>query len=550
MKHISILSVLLAGAMLLTSVPAHAVTADEPASAAAASIEISNALPYSFEELLDVDDENFLSNPDISEHIKRAFMRIRACERNGEPRLIFRLDDRIIFRSTSTPERKTEVCHYLGIPESMVSEIGTFNGYGGEFPLYLKFNKDLDAYTANRAVIWLTFQSTIAAMQHNYGNFPNDGVIGGSGYDIEDWKSYYDIPYTFEEFLALDDAAFLSDQDVPEKVKKVYQEIRGEEGLLFTTVALDLENGVTLPDDPGTEAFRHEWLELLGIPEEIVASVRVSEMYQKEVVLRLRHYAPEDTYKGYSMPYVYDKAVFFMMYQPAIGQVIFDTTEYYYPNTAKNWDYYAKQDDYAVYCEYCERFGIQAADTLPGEQEQTLVRDEMGLCRNVFDLYLGSQVLSSEDETDLHQKGAAYFGFPESWSREIHSPLEIAQYKRNSMIVYLRKNAAETRHFEENYIDRLRAELTIWNSEFAKEYAIESIRMEEINVITGGMDSPGHVTLDNTIDIMDVIAVNKFLLGMKELEVGAQTNADLNGNGTVDGDDALLLLKMVLGIKD
>ena len=183
MKHISILSVLLAGAMLLTSVPAHAVTADEPASAAAASIEISNALPYSFEELLDVDDENFLSNPDISEHIKRAFMRIRACERNGEPRLIFRLDDRIIFRSTSTPERKTEVCHYLGIPESMVSEIGTFNGYGGEFPLYLKFNKDLDAYTANRAVIWLTFQSTIAAMHHNYGHFPNDGVIGGSGYD-------------------------------------------------------------------------------------------------------------------------------------------------------------------------------------------------------------------------------------------------------------------------------------------------------------------------------------------------------------------------------
>lgn len=74
--------------------------------------------------------------------------------------------------------------------------------------------------------------------------------------------------------------------------------------------------------------------------------------------------------------------------------------------------------------------------------------------------------------------------------------------------------------------------------------------MEEINVITGGMDSPGHVTLDNTIDIMDVNAVNKFLLGMKELEVGAQTNADLNGNGTVDGDDVLLLLKMVLGIKD
>ena len=38
MKHISILSVLLAGAMLLTSVPAHAVTADEPASAADAAV--------------------------------------------------------------------------------------------------------------------------------------------------------------------------------------------------------------------------------------------------------------------------------------------------------------------------------------------------------------------------------------------------------------------------------------------------------------------------------------------------------------------------------
>jgi hypothetical protein len=44
--------------------------------------------------------------------------------------------------------------------------------------------------------------------------------------------------------------------------------------------------------------------------------------------------------------------------------------------------------------------------------------------------------------------------------------------------------------------------------------------------------------------------VNKFILGVKELDNDAQENADINGNGQVESEDSLAILKAVLGIAD
>ena len=54
--------------------------------------------------------------------------------------------------------------------------------------------------------------------------------------------------------------------------------------------------------------------------------------------------------------------------------------------------------------------------------------------------------------------------------------------------------------------------------------------------------------LDNsgTIDIMDVIKINKFLLGSATLTPDEKTAADVNGNGDVDSTDSLNILKYVV----
>jgi hypothetical protein len=56
----------------------------------------------------------------------------------------------------------------------------------------------------------------------------------------------------------------------------------------------------------------------------------------------------------------------------------------------------------------------------------------------------------------------------------------------------------------------------------------------------------GDINLDKKVDIMDVIALNKFLLGSSELKAQASANADMNGDKKVQSDDALYILKLAL----
>ncbi len=56
----------------------------------------------------------------------------------------------------------------------------------------------------------------------------------------------------------------------------------------------------------------------------------------------------------------------------------------------------------------------------------------------------------------------------------------------------------------------------------------------------------GDVTGDGAIDIMDVIALNKYILGSMKLDAQAKANADVDTNGTVDSTDSLNILKYVV----
>ena len=56
----------------------------------------------------------------------------------------------------------------------------------------------------------------------------------------------------------------------------------------------------------------------------------------------------------------------------------------------------------------------------------------------------------------------------------------------------------------------------------------------------------GDVNLDGDVDIMDVISLNKYLLGSTNLDAQAKANADVNASGTLDSTDSLIILKCVV----
>ena len=58
----------------------------------------------------------------------------------------------------------------------------------------------------------------------------------------------------------------------------------------------------------------------------------------------------------------------------------------------------------------------------------------------------------------------------------------------------------------------------------------------------------GDVNLDGKVDIVDVVALNKFLLGCSDLKDEAQRNADVDENKSIDGNDGLNILKFALEI--
>ena len=65
--------------------------------------------------------------------------------------------------------------------------------------------------------------------------------------------------------------------------------------------------------------------------------------------------------------------------------------------------------------------------------------------------------------------------------------------------------------------------------------------------VTGNL-AKGDVNADLDVDILDVIALNKHILGVGTLDKTGLQNADMDGNGIVDSADPLALLKTVLGI--
>ena len=82
-----------------------------------------------------------------------------------------------------------------------------------------------------------------------------------------------------------------------------------------------------------------------------------------------------------------------------------------------------------------------------------------------------------------------------------------------------------------------------WRDSSAQRFAAgASLRFKVLDATRGDVD------LDGVIDILDVITLNKYLLGVTDLSERGRYAADYNGNDSIDAADSISLLRRVLGI--
>lgn len=214
--------------------------------------------------------------------------------------------------------------------------------------------------------------------------------------------------------------------------------------------------------------------------------------------------------------------------------------------TAKNWEYYASLDDYAVYCEYCQAHGIKAAEALPDRKDlpcyDTYVYRGYVLIDEIT-VFLDGKMFTDEEEM-LHREDASYYGFPKNWIVGDSEALGVDNLGGIVTFEFNRK-APETADIRTNLVNGYRIELTLMNSDFAKDYTVQNIG----TILPSEEPAKlGDCSLDGTVDIMDVILVNKFVLGCTKLTEAQQATADVDQNGNVDSTDSLMILKEVVNL--
>ncbi len=74
-----------------------------------------------------------------------------------------------------------------------------------------------------------------------------------------------------------------------------------------------------------------------------------------------------------------------------------------------------------------------------------------------------------------------------------------------------------------------------------------STRDYTINIVRQGSGSKGDINGDGTIDLLDLLSVKRYIMGLQELSDSQFTNADINGNGSVELLDYLKMKRHIMG---
>lgn len=104
--------------------------------------------------------------------------------------------------------------------------------------------------------------------------------------------------------------------------------------------------------------------------------------------------------------------------------------------------------------------------------------------------------------------------------------------------VYFENEKSENVHLDVTNCDNL----TIYNTESGVSQVLYQSAKVKSTFISGDVNTDGEM------DILDVITINKAILGKEVLTDEQDKIADLNKNGKVDSTDALMLMKAIVGL--
>ena len=166
------------------------------------------------------------------------------------------------------------------------------------------------------------------------------------------------------------------------------------------------------------------------------------------------------------------------------------------------------------------------------------------------------QVDADKDDPDALLSGEKYWkDIPTDWDAVISYLAE--HYPSYTVEQYEKYNATKDETYIRYRINGIE-NLTLYEKlDFAEELRVKfhvtngycySLDPVLPNSTTGhnALEQPGDTNLDCEVDILDVIAANKHILGIGTLDKTGLKNADMDGNGTADSEDSLAILKKVL----
>jgi len=84
----------------------------------------------------------------------------------------------------------------------------------------------------------------------------------------------------------------------------------------------------------------------------------------------------------------------------------------------------------------------------------------------------------------------------------------------------------------------------------ASKTSVDDVKVEGLNSFKTGLRKSGETNASDPINLSDVLAQLKHIIGLKELKANALQAGDSNNDGTVNLSDVLGNLKHIIGLKE
>ena len=242
-----------------------------------------------------------------------------------------------------------------------------------------------------------------------------------------------------------------------------------------------------------------------------------------------------------------------------------------YASFGQSWELDSRAFDLFVndcYLESSERSAALEADIFLALAQRGLISEFYGfgetaqygtgslnsdILQDCFPYY---QVDADKDDPDALHSGEQYWKeIPTDWDAvraylaEHYPDYTVEEYEKynaamDKTYVRYRINGIEnlTLYEKVDLAEELRVKFHVTNG------YIYGLKTSEQSSSTGhnALEQPGDTNLDCEVDILDVIAANKHILGVGSLDKTGLKNADMDGNGTADAEDSLAILKSIL----